>query len=66
MKFMARISLRHFPGKYRETEGAPGSRFEAGVLGLTFRGVGLRCGWTEALLRQRTSAFCYVPLAHRY
>jgi len=33
MEIVERISLRHFSGNYRETEGAPGSLFEPGSWG---------------------------------
>ncbi len=40
MRIVERISLRYFPGKYRRAEGAPGSSFEPGFLGLPFLSVG--------------------------
>lgn len=62
MGMMERISLRYFSGKYGEAEGAPGSVFEPGSwVGRCFCGV-CDARRTEALLRERRSAFHYVQL----
>ena len=62
MRIVERISLRHFSGKYREAEGAPGSLFKPGSwVDVSFCEVRY-AGGTEALLRQRRSAFYYVQL----
>ena len=59
---MERISLRYFPGKYRETEGVPGPISEPGSRGDVFlRGV-RDAGGTKTLLRERPSAFYDVQL----
>src|SRR5580658_7325059 len=62
IRIAERISLRHFSGKYRDAEGAPGSFFEPGSWGgCSFRGV-RDASRAEALLRQRPSAFYYLQL----
>ena len=57
-----RISLRHFSGKYRETEGAPGSIIDPGSWGDVFLRGARDAGGTKALLRERPSAFYDVQL----
>jgi hypothetical protein len=62
MGTVERISLRYFPGKYREAEGAPGSVLNLGLgVDVSFGGVD-DAGGIEALLRQRSSAFHNVQL----
>lgn len=62
IRIVERISLRHFSGKYRETEGAPGSIIEPGSWGDVFLHGVCDAGRTKTLLRERPSAFYDVQL----